>query len=82
VNWTMNVSWGPFQIFRIFNKTVGNGTIENIVVGSTATIRSHLYFFGFGIINIEILARPENLPESRDHFKAMKIGPLVVFPKT
>ncbi len=82
VDWTMNVSWGPFQIFRIFNKTVGNGTIENILVGSSATIRSKLYFLGFGIINIDITARPENLPDSYDHFKAIKIGPLVVFPKT
>lgn len=81
VNWTMNVSWGPFQIFRIINKTVGNGTVENIVVDSTETIRSHLYFFGFGIMNIEIRVRPENLPESIDHFKAFKIGPFLVFPK-
>jgi PKD domain len=81
VSWTMNVSWGPLQIFRIFNKTVGNGTIENIVAGSTETIRSNLYFFGFGIMNIEIVVRPENLPVSIDHFKALKIGPLLIFPK-
>ena len=82
VNWTMNISWGPFQILRIFNKTVGNGTIENIFTGSTETIRSRFYFLGFGIINIEIIVRPENLPVSIDHFKALKIGPLLIFPKS
>ncbi len=79
VNWTMNISWGPFQIFRSFDKTVGNGTIETIEAGTTTSIRSPLYFFAFGILDIEIIIRPENLPESREAFTALKIGPLVVY---
>lgn len=79
VNWTMNISWGPLQFFRIFDKTVGNGTIENIPGGTSTSIRSALYFFGFGILDIEITVRPENLPESREVFSALKIGPFVIF---
>ena len=79
VNWTINVSWGPFQIFRTFHKTVGNGSIENIEAGTSDSIRSSLYFFGFGILDIEITVTPENLPESREAFTAFKIGPLVFF---
>jgi len=83
VNWTINISWGPFQLFRIFNKIVGNGTIENIAVGSSATIRSSLYFSGFGIISISIIAHPENLPDIERPFTGFKIGPLVyIRPQT
>ncbi len=79
VNWTVNISWGPFQIFRSFDKTVGNGTIDTIEAGSTTSIRSSLYFFAFGILDIEVIVRPENLPESREVFNALKIGPLVFY---
>ncbi|MFA5102200.1 MAG: PKD domain-containing protein [Candidatus Thermoplasmatota archaeon] len=78
VNWTMNVSWGPFQIFQMFEKNVGNGTIENIAAGTSETVRSSLYFFGFGRISIEFTAYPENLPGVIRNFKGIKIGPFVI----
>jgi hypothetical protein len=77
VNWTMKIAWGPLQIFQIFEKAVGNGTIEKITVGSTATIRSKLYFFGFGRINIMFTVYPENLPGIEKSYRGIKIGPLV-----
>ena len=78
VNWTIIVSWGLFQKLKFFTKTVGNGTIENIVAGTSATIRSTLYFFGFGRINIVLTAYPENLPGINREFKGVKIGPFVI----
>lgn len=83
VNWTINISWGPFQIFKNFDKTVGNGTVENIAAGKTATIRSPLYFFAYGRISIELRAYPENLQGVTRTFNGIKIGPVVIiFPTT
>jgi hypothetical protein len=78
VNWTMKISWGPLQIF---GKTVGNGTCDNIVAGSSETIRSKLYFIGFGRIHLIISAYPENLPGIIKHYNGLKIGPLVLVLK-
>ncbi|MBN1860823.1 MAG: hypothetical protein JW840_05110 [Candidatus Thermoplasmatota archaeon] len=78
VNWTMQVSWGPFQIFQIFDKDIGNGTVENIEAGTSATIRSKYYFFAFGLINIVVTAYPENIPGIIKHIRGIKIGPLVL----
>ena len=78
VNWTIIVSWGLFQKLKFFTKTVGNGTIENIVAGTSATIRSSLYFFGFGRISIVLTVYPENLPGINREFKGVKIGPFVI----
>lgn len=74
VNWTIVVHWGPLQIFE---KMVGNGTIERIAPETSEEIRSGLYFFGFGRIHIVITAEPENLPGVIKHFDAFKIGPLI-----
>jgi hypothetical protein len=80
VNWTMKISWGPLQIF---GKTVANGTCENIVAGTSETIRSPLYFFGFGRMHLIISAYPENLPGIIKHYNGLKIGPLVfIFKET
>ncbi|MCX6670433.1 MAG: PKD domain-containing protein [Euryarchaeota archaeon] len=73
VNWTINITWGILQ----HEKTVANGTIENIGIGSSATIQSKPYFFGFGIIHIIVSAYPENQPGLVKPFKGFKIGPLV-----
>jgi hypothetical protein len=79
VNWTMNITWGLLQ----HEKTVANGTIENIGAGTRATIQSKLYFFGFGLIHIQLTAYPENLQGITMPLKGFKIGPLVlVFPQT
>lgn len=78
VNWTMKIAWGPFQIFQIFEKHVGNGTIEKLPGGSSTTIRSKLYFVGFGLINIIFSVNPENMPGIVKHSRAIKIGPLVM----
>jgi hypothetical protein len=76
VNWTINMSWGPLQIFK--EKTVGNGTCDCIVgEGTKETIRSKYYFFGFGRMHISIRANPENIPMVEKHFDGWKIGPLV-----
>jgi len=80
VNWTMKISWGPLQIFE---KIVANGTCENIVAGSSETIRSPLYFFGFGRMHFIFEANPENLPGIIKHYNGLKIGPLVfIFKET
>jgi hypothetical protein len=79
VNWTINITWGVLQ----HEKTVANGTIENIEIGTSATIQSKLYFFGFGFIHISVSAYPENQPGLIKSFKGFKIGPLVfVVPET
>ncbi len=74
VNWTMKISWGPLQIIE---KKVANGTLDNILAGSTTTIRSPLYFFGFGRIHIIISVYPENIPGVVKHYNGLKLGPLV-----
>jgi len=74
VNWTIVVHWGPLQIFE---KMVGNGTIERIAPETSEEIRSRLYFFGFGRIRIVIRAEPENMPGVIKQFDAVKIGPLI-----
>lgn len=82
VNWTIRIAWGPFQIFQIFEKNVGNGTLEKILAGSSASIRSRYYFFGFGLLNIVFTVYPENIPGIIAHYRALKIGPFaLVFPK-
>lgn len=78
VNWTIRIAWGPFQIFQIFEKDVGNGAIEKIPAGSSATIRSKYYFFGFGLINIIFTVYPENLPGIIKHCRGIKIGPFAL----
>lgn len=79
VNWTINITWGILK----HEKTVANGTIENIGTGTSATIQSKLYFFGFGFIHISVSAYPENQPGLVKPFKGFKIGPLVfVVPET
>jgi hypothetical protein len=74
VNWTMKISWGPLQIFE---KKVANGTLDNITAGTTETVRSPLYFFGFGRIHIIISVYPENIPGIIKHYNGLKLGPLV-----
>jgi hypothetical protein len=75
VNWTMNMSWGLPKIFK--EKTIGNGTCDNIVSTTSQTIRSKYYSFGFGRIHVTIRANPENLPLVEKGFYGWKIGPLV-----
>jgi hypothetical protein len=80
VDWRINISWGLLQIRQ---KPIANGTIENIAAGTSATIRSKLYFFGFGIIHVILTAYPENLPGIIKHYNGLKIGPLVfIFKET
>lgn len=74
VNWTMKISWGPLQIF---GKRVANGTLDNITAGTTKTVQSPLYFFGFGRIHIIISVYPENIPGIIKHYNGLKLGPLV-----
>jgi hypothetical protein len=74
VNWTMTISWGPLQILE---KKVANGTLDNITAGTTETVRSPLYFFGFGRIHIIISVYPENIPGIIKHYNGFKLGPLV-----
>jgi hypothetical protein len=78
VNWTMKISWGPFQIRE---KLVGNGTCNCIVCKSSETVRSRLLFLGFGKIHIILSAQPENIPGVMKHFTGLKIGPLVFVGK-
>ena len=75
---TIVVHWGsPLQIFE---KMVGNGTIERIAPETSEEIRSRLYFFGFGRIRIVITAEPENMLGVIKSFDAVKIGPLIFGP--
>jgi len=74
VNWRINISWGLLQVLH---RPIANGTIENIAVGTSETVRSKLYFFGFGIIHVICSAYPENLPGIIKHYNGLKIGPLV-----
>jgi hypothetical protein len=74
VYWMINISWGVLQLRE---KPVANGTLENIEAGSSATIQSKPYFFGFGLIHIIITAYPENQPSLIKHLYGFKIGPLV-----
>ena len=74
VNWMINISWGLLQLRE---KPIANGTIENIDAGTSATIQSKPYFFGFGLLHIILTVYPENQPGLIKHFYGFKIGPLV-----
>jgi hypothetical protein len=74
VHWMINISWGLLQLRE---KLIANGTVENIEAGTSATIQSKPYFFGFGLIHIILTANPENQPGLIKHFYGFKIGPLV-----
>jgi hypothetical protein len=74
VNWTINISWGLLQLRE---KPIARGIIPNIEAGTSETIQSAGYFFGFGIIHIIVTAYPENQPGLVKHFNGLKIGPFV-----
>ncbi len=74
VRWMINTSWGPLQLRE---KTVANGTIENILAGTSETIQSSGYVFGMGRIHITVSAYPENQPGLIKIFNGFKFGPLV-----
>lgn len=78
VNWTMKIFWGPLQIIE---KEIAQDVIENITKGSTVTIRSPYYFFGFGRIHVIVSIVPENLPDVVKHYHGLKVGPLVFIYK-
>ena len=74
VNWWINVTLGPLKMHE---KTVANGTIENIGSHSTVDLKSK-YFFGFRLIHVEVVVNPENFQHSENHFDVFKIGPFTI----
>ncbi|KYK20875.1 hypothetical protein AYK25_04355 [Thermoplasmatales archaeon SM1-50] len=74
VKWWINVTLGPLKMRE---KTVANGTIEDIGNHSTVDIKSK-YFFGFGLIQVEVVVNPENFVGSHTDFNALKIGPFTI----
>ena len=74
VKWSMKVSLGPLK-FR--EKIVANGTINDIGNHTTVEIKSK-YFFGFRLIQIEIIVTPENIYGVDQSFYAIKIGPMIL----
>jgi hypothetical protein len=77
VNWSMTVSFGPLKMRE---KIVANGTIDTIGNHSTQEIKSK-YFFGFRLIQIQIIATPENIYGFDKSFSALKIGPIIILIK-
>lgn len=74
VGWEINISWGPLQLRE---KTISHGSIANLEAGSSETIQSYGYFFGFGRLHIMVTAIPENQPGLIKNFNGFKIGPFV-----
>lgn len=75
VQWMINISWGPLQLRE---KTIANGTIENIQAETSETIQSASYVFGMGRIHIIVSVYPENQPGLIKVFNGFKFGPLVL----
>jgi hypothetical protein len=75
VSYTINVTWGPLQIFV---KTVANGTIDFIGAGNFTRIRSPMFFSGIGAITVAIRANPINVPGIMKAYSGAKLGPFIV----
>jgi hypothetical protein len=75
VNYTINVTWGPLQIFI---KKVAEGTIDFIGAGNFTRIRSPMLFSGIGAITVVIRAYPENIPGIYKAYSGAKLGPFIV----
>jgi hypothetical protein len=75
VTWTITTE-GTFQLIQ---RTVGNGTINNMANGTSETIRSKILFsFGTGFIYITISVSPENFfGGAPKRYLGFKIGPFV-----
>ena len=75
VNCTITVDWGLPR--KIFTEIVLNETMDNIEAKTIETIRSKLWFPGFGRILVTISAFPENIPGIIRSYNAIKLGPFV-----
>ena len=75
VNWTMEATWGPFDIF---GKVLGNGIIENLEPMKPQNIEGTSLFLKFGRIKIAITLIPDNMGSVAKMYRAFKIGPFVL----
>jgi len=74
VHWWINITSGLLQR----EKSVANGTIPNIEIGTSSLIRSPLWFLGLGKIPIHITVQPENTRGIEAQYTGWKFGPFVI----
>jgi len=75
VNWSMTVFLGPLKLRE--KLVAHDNIINNVQTHTTASIESK-FFFGFGLILIQIKATPDNIPGIDKSFSALKFGPFII----
>jgi len=75
VNWSMNVFLGPLKLRE--KLVAHDNIINNVQSHAIASIESK-FFFGFGLLLIEIKASPDNIPGIDKSFTALKFGPVII----
>jgi hypothetical protein len=76
VNWTIEADWG---LFGNFHKVLGDGMFKSLEPNKPEDLQVSCLFLKLGIIKIIVTLIPENMGNVVKIYRALKIGPALLF---